>query len=197
MKRFLVGKRISLHGLTPENLEVNSPYYNWLEDMSLDIYTERSYFPNNLQRMKSYYEESCKNQSLILLGIFDNASGKHIGNVSFQEISWIARRTSIAYLLGDNSFAGKGIITDAVMMMMYYGFNKLNFQRIFAGVSDLHEASKKVCIKAGLKEEGRLRNDLYRNGEYSDSIFYGALYDEWMKEKGKEALALFEISPTY
>ena|SRR5688572_8157014 len=197
MKRFLVGKRISLHGLSPENLDINSPYYAWLEDMSLDVYTERSYFPNNLVRMRSYYEESCKNQSLILLGVFDNETGKHIGNVSFQEISWLARRASIAYLLGDNSFAGKGIITDAVMMMMYYGFNKLNFQRIFAGVSDLHEASKKVCIKAGLKEEGRLRNDLFRNGEFSDSIFYGAIYDEWMKEKGKQALELFEVKPTY
>ena len=87
MKRFLVGNRISLHGLTPENMEVNSPYYNWLEDMSLDIYTERSYFPNSAQRMKAYYEESCKNQGLILLGVFDNETDKHIGNVSFQEIT--------------------------------------------------------------------------------------------------------------
>ena len=197
MKRFLVGNRISIHGLTPENMEVNSPYYNWLEDMSLDIYTERSYFPNSAQRMKAYYEESCKNQGLILLGVFDNETDKHIGNVSFQEISWIARRASIAYLLGDNNYAGKGIMTEAVMMMMYYGFNKLNFQRIFAGVSDLHIASKQVCIKAGLKEEGRLRNDLFRNGEFTDSIFYGALYDEWMKEKGKDALKLFAVNPTY
>jgi [ribosomal protein S5]-alanine N-acetyltransferase len=197
MKRFLVGKRISLHGLTPDMLSTDSPYYSWLEDLSLDVFTERSYFPNNPERMLSFYQQACNNQSLVLLGIFDNESGKHIGNISFQEISWIVRRASIAYLLGDKSFEGKGIVTEAVTMMLYYGFNKLNFQRIFAGVSDLHEASKKVCIKAGLKQEGRLRNDLFRNGEFSDSILYAALRDEWIAEFGEKALQLFEVKPTY
>ena len=186
-----------MHGLTPDMLDINSPYYSWLEDLSLDIYTERSYFPNNPERMMSYYKQAGENQSLILLGIFDNATDKHIGNISFQEISWLSRRASVAYLLGDNSYANKGIITDAVMMMLYYGFNKLNFQRIFAGVSDLHEASKKVCFKAGLKQEGRLRNDLFRNGEFTDSILYAAIRDEWMKEHGKKALELFDINPSY
>lgn len=197
MKRFLIGKRVSLHGLTPDMLDPKSPYYSWLEDLSLDIYTERSYFPNNQKRMLEYYEEACNNRSLILLGIFDNETGKHIGNISFQEISWIARRASIAYLLGDKEFNNKGIMTEAVMMMMYYGFNKLNFQRIFAGVSDLHEASKKVCLKVGMKQEGRFRNDLFRNGEFSDSIVYAAIRDEWMSEVGNHAKNLFEVNPTY
>lgn len=197
MKKYLIGKRISLHGLTPEMLEISAPYYSWLDDLSLDIYTERSYFPNSQKRIQDYYHESLNNQSLILLGIFDNETDKHIGNISFQEISWIARRASIAYLIGDKSFLGKGIATDAVMMMMYYGFNKLNFQRIFAGVSDMHEASKKVCLKSGMKQEGRFRNDLFRNGEFSDSIVYAAIRDEWMEEKGEKAIDIFEEKPTY
>jgi len=180
-----------------EFLDVNSPYYSWLEDLSLDIYTERSYFPNSHKRMMDYYEESCTGQSLILLGIFDNNTDKHIGNISFQQISWLARRASVSYLLGDNDFKGKGIMTEAVIMMMYYGFNKLNFQRIFAGASDLHEASKKVCIKSGMKQEGRLRKDLFRNGEFSDSILYAALRDEWMIEMEEYAKACFEVCPTY
>ena len=70
--------------------------------------------------MRAYYEKSTQNQSLILLGIFDNESGKHIGNITFQDINWLNRRAFIAYLLGDNSFAGKGIVTEAVLMMMLW-----------------------------------------------------------------------------
>lgn len=197
MQQFLVSKRISIHGLKSENLTTDSPYYSWLEDLSLDQYTERSYFPNSESRMRAYYEKSTQNQSLILLGIFDNESGKHIGNITFQDINWLNRRAFIAYLLGDNSFAGKGIVTEAVLMMMYYGFNRLNFNRIYGGVTALHGASMKVCEKVGLKEEGRMRQHFYRNGEFSDSLVVGAIRDEWMAEFGQKAKEMFTIPPTY
>jgi RimJ/RimL family protein N-acetyltransferase len=197
LRKFLVGKRISLHGLKSENLTPDSPYYSWLEDLSLDQYTERSYFPNSEARMRAYYEKSTQNQSLILLGIFDNETGKHIGNITFQDINWLNRRAFIAYLLGDKSFAGKGIITEAVLMMMYYGFNRLNFNRIYGGVTARHVASMKVCEKVGLKEEGRMRQHFYRNGEFSDSLVVGAVRDEWMIEFGQKAEELFSIPPTY
>lgn len=197
MQQFLVSKRISIHGLKSENLTTDSPYYSWLEDLSLDQYTERSYFPNSESRMRTYYERSTQNQSLILLGIFDNESGKHIGNITFQDINWLNRRAFIAYLLGDNSFAGKGIVTEAVLMMMYYGFNRLNFNRIYGGVTALHGASMKVCEKVGLKEEGRMRQHFYRNGEFSDSLVVGAIRDEWMAEFGQKAKELFTVPPTY
>lgn len=197
MKRFLVGKRISLHGLRPEDLHTDAPYYSWLEDLSLDEYTERSFFPNSQGRMLDYYNNSTKNSSLVLLGIYDNETGLHIGNITFSEINWLNRRAFIAYMLGDASFGGRGYVTDAVLMMMYYGFNRLNFNRIYGGVSALHGASRKVCVKVGLKEEGLQRQTLFRNGEFSDSIPVGALRDEWMPEFGEQALSLFEVKPTY
>ena len=127
MKKYLIGKRISLHGLSSKDLDENSPYFDWLNDLSLDVYTERSYFPNNLKNFLSYYNHSCENSSLILLGIYDNESGKHIGNLTFQEIDWINRRAFIAYMLGDKSFGGKGIITDAVFDGHVLWFSKTQF----------------------------------------------------------------------
>jgi RimJ/RimL family protein N-acetyltransferase len=197
MRQFLIGKRVSLHGLRECDLKADAPYYSWLEDLSLDQYTERSYFPNSEKRMMEYYDRSTQNSSLILLGIFDNATDKHIGNITFQDINWLNRRAFIAYLLGDADYAGKGIVTEAVLMMMYYGFNRLNFNRIYGGVSALHGASMKVCEKVGLKEEGRMRQHLLRNGEFSDSIVVGAIRDEWMPKFGNQARAFFEVPPTY
>ncbi len=196
MKKYLIGKRISLHGLTENDLSEDEPYFSWLDDLSLDTYTERSYFPNNSQRMRSYFDEACENDRLILLGIFDNETSKHIGNITFQEIDWINRRAFIAYMLGDKSFGGRGIVTDAVLMMMYYGFNKLNFGRIHGGVSELHGASIRICEKVGLLEEGRMRGHIVRNGQASDILNVGALREEWLETHGEKAREIFEELPT-
>jgi [ribosomal protein S5]-alanine N-acetyltransferase len=197
METFLISKRIHLKGLNESHLQVDQPYFRWLNDLSLDEYTERSIFPNNQARMLSYYNRAIENNDLVLLGIFDNETEKHIGNITFQQINWFNRNAFIAYLLGDASFAGKGIVTEAVLMMMYYGFNRLNFERIWGGVSDLHDASKKVCEKTGLKVEGKMRHTLLRNGTFSDSLVVGSIRDEWMSEFGETAKNLFVVKPTY
>ena len=196
MKKYLIGKTISLHGLTAAHVSEDSPYYSWLDDLSLDSFTERSYFPNNVKRMQSYFDQSSENDDLILLGIFDNETDKHIGNITFQEIDWINRRAFIAYMLGDKEFSGKGIITQAVLMMMLYGFQKLNFDRVYGGVSELHGASVRICQKVGLLEEGRMRKHLLRNGEASDILVVGSLRDEWLASHGDKALQLFAVPPT-
>ena len=196
MKKYLVGKRISLHGLSEEHFhDYEGGYYDWMDDLSLDLFTTRSYFPNNPARMEAYYQHACTNTNLILLGIFDNESGKHIGNITFQEIDWINQTAVIAYMLGDKHFTGKGIIPEACLMMMYYGFNKLNFERISAGVVADHKASKRVCEKVGLDIEGTQRKHFKRNGKRYDSHIVGALRDEWMMIYGKETRELFQELP--
>ena len=197
MATFLKGKRFYLTGLKEKHLGDDQPYFNWLNDLSLDLYTERSFFPNNKDRMLAYYELACANSNLLLLGIFDNETDKHIGNITLQEIDWINRRAFIAYMLGDRNFAGKGIITDAVLMMMYYGYHKLNLERIWGGVSNLHAASMRICDKVGLKKEGVMRNHLCRNGEASDVIVVGSIRSEWVVEENEKARNLFDELPTY
>jgi len=135
MQPFLHGKRTSLTGLTPEHLRPEGPYYGWLNDLSLDLYSERSYFPNSPQRMSAYLEAAATNTRLILLGIFDNATERHIGNITLQELDFINRRAFLGYLIGDRNFTGKGVATEACLMIMYYGFNKLNLERIWTTIS--------------------------------------------------------------
>lgn len=196
MKKFLLGKRIFLRGLTSSDISEDSPYFHWMDDLSLDLHTERSYFPNTPAKMAAYLERVSHYKDLILLGIFDNDSEKHIGNIAFTDINWFNRRAYIGYLLGDKNFAGKGIVTDANLMFMYYGFNKLNFERIHGGVSSAHKASQRICDKVGLLVEGRHRKHLLRNGQWHDDIIVGALRDEWMESHGERARACFEELPT-
>jgi [ribosomal protein S5]-alanine N-acetyltransferase len=195
MRRFLVGTRISLHGLAPEQLRADAPYYGWLDDLSLDLFTGRSDFPNNPQRMSAYYESACANDRLILLGIFENSAGRHIGNVTLQEVDWVHRRAYLGYLIGEKEFSGKGLASEACLMTMYYGFNKLNFERIWTTVTADNLPSARVAEKVGFTVEGIMRGHLLRNGTRRDVTLLGALREEWMTACGERALAVFAEPP--
>lgn len=196
MKSFLIGKNIYIRGLARKEIEEGSPYFSWLNDLSLDLYTERSYFPNTQRQMDAYYDHAQTYTDALLLGIFDNETDTHIGNVSYSNINQFNRNAFIGYLLGDKNFTGRGIITQAVLMVMYYGFNKLNLERIYGGVSNAHGASYRVCEKVGLLQEGVRRKHLYRNGTWHDQLIVGALRDEWMDSHGQLAKDCFEELPT-
>lgn len=188
---FLVSNRICLHALTEQDLKEDSPYYSWLNDLSLDTYTERSLFSYSLSDIRKYYDAACAHNTLILLGIYDNSTGYHIGNITFQDINWIQQRAFIAYLLGSKEHTGKGIVTEAVLMMMYYGFQKLNFEKIMGGVAEDHIASRRICEKTGLKIEGQMREHIKRNGKRIDVYVVGSLRKEWLESFGEKTRSLF------
>ena len=195
MRNFILGKRIYLRGLRESELSSDGPYFGWLNDLSLDYYTERSYFPNTEEKMNAFYEVAQRQDKVMLLGIFDNKTNKHIGNITLSDINYLHQRAFIAYMLGDKSFEGQGITTDACLMLMYYGFNKLNFQRIDGGVADIHPASRRVCEKVGLFVEGEQRNYFMRNGQWYNRLVVGALRSQWMDEFGERARSCFEKLP--
>lgn len=194
MQPFLAGKTVNLCGLRESQTQPGTPYYGWLDDLGLDLFSERSYFPNSASRMQSYFASAAAGK-LVLLGIFDIASDTHVGNITLQEIDWVNRRGFIGYLIGDQRFAGKGIASEACLMLLYYAFNKLNLDRVWTTVSSENPASLKVSGKAGLKQEGLLRGHQMRNGVRQDLIAVGALREEWMSEKADQARNLFVRLP--
>lgn len=180
MNRFLVGKRVSLHALEPHHLSADGPYFSWLDDLSTDIHTERSRFPNTHQRMTSYYERACRNGDLVLLGIFENGTERHIGNVTLKDLNWFSRRGWLGYMLGDRDARGKGYATDAVIMMMYYGFKKLNLNRIFTTITETNTPSLNVAERVGFEREGFFREHMILGGEPRNVIAFGVLGREWL-----------------
>ncbi len=180
MKRFLKGKRVSLHALEPHQLSEDSPYFSWLDDLSTDMHTERSRFPNNYERMMNYYNRACQNNELVLLGIFENKSGQHIGNVSLKDLNWFSRRGWLGYMIGDQEMRGRGYATDAVIMMMYYAFKKLNLNRIHTTITTTNLPSLKVAERVGFIQEGVFREHMILGDEPRDVIAFGVLGREWL-----------------
>lgn len=195
MTYYLTGRSVSLSGLHERDLTEDAPYFGWMNDPNLDLFTERSRFPNHLSRHRAYYERSGQARDLVLMGIFDSETGRHIGNASYKDINWQSQRGVLGYMVGDPEFRGRGVATEATLMFLLYGFQKLNFHRVHTTIAADNIASRRVADKVGLVEEGLLRQHILTAGKRLDVVQYGALRDEWLPAHADAARACFVDSP--
>jgi [ribosomal protein S5]-alanine N-acetyltransferase len=192
VSRFLIGQKVSLHALSEKDEAADAPYFRWLDDLELDRYSGRSRFSNTIQRHKKYLESARGDGSLLLLGIYERGSEKHVGNISLKEIDRFNRRGWLGYMIGDRESQGKGYATEAVRMFVYYLFLKMNMVRVYTTVATEHAASIKVLERAGLEREGTLRSHILVGSAALDCFMYAALADEWTRRHGGTAEKHFE-----
>lgn len=74
---------------------------------------------------------------------------------------------------------GKGFATEAAWHMMDWGFRELNIHRIVAFCHTDNAASVRVMQKLGMKQDGKLRETRWLNGEWWDEYVYAVLEREW------------------
>ena len=64
-------------------------------------------------------------------------------------------------------------------ILIEYGFNTLNLNRLDLKVNDFNLRAIKCYQKLGFIEEGRMRQSCFRNGEYHDQLIMSILRSEW------------------
>jgi [ribosomal protein S5]-alanine N-acetyltransferase len=70
---------------------------------------------------------------------------------------------------------GHGYGSDAADTMIRYAFDTLGLHRITAAIGPENKASIALIEKAGFEYEGRLRDHVFTNGAWRDSLLYSAL----------------------
>ncbi|MFI0220607.1 GNAT family N-acetyltransferase [Streptomyces lydicus] len=74
---------------------------------------------------------------------------------------------------------GAGLGTETVHLMCALGFDSLGLHRIWAARAPLNAASAKTLLRAGMTEEGRIREHVFVRGAWRDSVTYSVLDHEW------------------
>lgn len=126
---------------------------------------------------KEWVESERKAKS-ILLGIY-TLGGIFVGITGLHSFREIYHSAEFRILIFDPSAIGYGLGTEATKLITQYGFERLNLNRVWLGVHAENIGAIKCYRKVGFKEEGRLREELYTYGKYSDAIRMGILRREW------------------
>jgi RimJ/RimL family protein N-acetyltransferase len=101
--------------------------------------------------------------------------GVYVGNIGVHPQEDIYQRSAeIGYFIGE-PFWGQGIATQAVKLIVEYGFHQLDYHRIFAGVFAYNGASRKVLENAGFQFEGASIDAIYKNGKFYDELRFARI----------------------
>lgn len=81
--------------------------------------------------------------------------------------------------IGDKDYREKGYGTEAIRLILDYGFNYLNLNNIKLDLMEFNERALACYKKCGFKEYGRRRKCRFINGKYYDVIEMDILSEEF------------------
>ncbi len=77
------------------------------------------------------------------------------------------------------SVRGRGLATDALRVVCYYGFVVRGLHRLGLETLGRNQPMLRAALSAGFVEEGRLRQSAFVLGERDDDVLLGLLRSEW------------------
>lgn len=167
---FLKGDKICLRPISMEDVPLLA---KWVNDEEVTHYMFTGQKPQNHTQVAEGLKKDLEGNNVIFL-VMEN---KPIGYAGLYDINPIARKAEFRVLIGEKDYWGKGYGTEVIKMITHYGFDRLNLNRIYLGYTADNKAAGKCYEKAGYQYEGTLKEDIYRNSRYYDSIRMAILKD--------------------
>lgn len=163
----IVGKKITLGPVI-----ISDNYYNWMNDTKTTQYLESRYWPQTKEALQKYVSEQPKD--VFFLGIIQNHSLNHVGNIKLGPVNWLHKFAEIGIVIQQEDW-GKGYGTEAISLITEFAFTTLGLHKVWAGCLSENIGSIKAFQKAEFMVEGRLMNQYWHDGKYIDDIILGKI----------------------
>jgi [ribosomal protein S5]-alanine N-acetyltransferase len=126
--------------------------------------------PYTIQDANEFLQRTVSEQPAMKFCI--EIEGAAVGGIGVHPVQDVHRHTAtVGYWLGEE-FWGRGIMTEAVTAVTDFCFQNFPLRRISAEVFANNPASARVLEKTGFTFEGRLENDVLKDGKLLDSLLY-------------------------
>jgi RimJ/RimL family protein N-acetyltransferase len=175
--QLLRGERVWLTALSRDDAPVMA---RWEYDSEfLRLMDSRPARPRSEEEIARWLDGLSKASNAYTLGIRLIDSDELIGFVELDGIDWQHRNCSLGIAIGPRSQWDSGYGSEAMQLMLRFGFDELNLHRILLTVFSYNPRAIHLYEKLGFTLEGRYREHLLRDGQRYDMLIYGLLRHEW------------------
>jgi ribosomal-protein-alanine N-acetyltransferase len=174
-------KRLRLQALTPASIKTVFEHHSIEEIKKILGHTSEEDYQKEEHKYKNGY--SSYNRSFKMFLLTDKASGAVIGRCGIHNWNAEHSRAEIGYVMHDEQFKRKGLMSEAVEAVIDHGFNELNLNRIDAMVGPANIPSLRLMEKFNFVQEGILRQHYWTGSEFEDSVLFSKLLREYRNER--------------
>lgn len=112
---------------------------------------------------------------------------RYIGMVGLWNAETPHRNAFVSIGIGERELWGKGYGSDAMNLILKYGFRELNLHRVTLFTFSSNPRAIRSYEKVGFVHEGRVRGAVKRYGKRGDFLYMGILRNEWEQRNSAAA----------
>jgi RimJ/RimL family protein N-acetyltransferase len=178
-ERVIEGRIVNLRAPDMSDLARN---YAWINDREvtrflggqarylMSMAAEEEWMRGVCERMQGY--------DRVFLAI-ETKDGRHIGNTNLFNSVPEQRQSELGIMIGDKDYWSRGFGADALKTLVRFGFEEMDLHRIMLQVFSYNPRAIACYTGVGFVEEVRMRQDMWHEGAYHDTIIMGLLRPEF------------------
>lgn len=162
--------------------DVTQKYVDWLNDPDVNQYLETRFVTQSAAAVEQFVQDKEKDPDEFLFGIFRLSDSHHIGNIKLGPVNRHHLFAPISLFIGDKSCWGQNLATEAIGLIVAFGFKECGLEKVEAGCYEINIGSQRAFEKNGFVVEGCLRKQRAVAGGRTSDILLGLLKEEWLGE---------------
>lgn len=176
--------RIFLRAFETEDYKITS---KWREDMEImNPHCGNIHFVSSEREKKWIENMHIDDSKNVYLAICLLNSRELIGYCSINNID--LRNLKAEWggtIIGRKDLWGKGYFKEASRLMIKYLFKEFPIHKCYGYCLEDHIVTQHVLNSFGFKQEGVLRDDVYKNGQFKSKLVYSLLRSEYLDLEDK------------
>ncbi|MDR1031003.1 MAG: GNAT family N-acetyltransferase [Treponema sp.] len=165
--------------LSPLDIGDAEKYVAWLNDREVTIHLTFYSRVISIANEKTFLENLSEDHHY---AIIDKSTDESIGTCGFVKIDHLNQTADIGIVIGNKNYWNKGYGSEALTLLLDYGFKALNFHTIGLTVYEFNTRAMASYKKVGFKITGKRREALKRGNETYDILYMDILCNEFYEE---------------
>jgi RimJ/RimL family protein N-acetyltransferase len=171
----LKGDKVYLSPLLREDSVV---LFDWINRRDLVVFNS-NYKPVHEPSHLQWFDSIVNRHDTVIFGIRKNGTGQLIGSCQLNNINWIHRTAELQIRIAADDDRGKGFGREAVGLLLQFGFDDLNLNKVYLHVFADNERAIKAYEKSGFQKEGWFKQHVYVAGKYLDVLVMAIFRSEY------------------
>lgn len=183
--RTLSGPRLQLVAFGPEYFDA---VRRWRSDPEVTRYWITQAMPDQ-DAIRAWYEQNLACGALVWAVI---KGGEPVGYVTLFDLDDVNRKAELALMIGERSAWDQGLAKETLRIVLEHAFapvasDGLGLNKVYLAVFAENVAARRAYRSSGFREDGILREDMFRAGVWHDQVLMSVLAREFNESMSTDA----------